>query len=103
MMARVVAEHADHLIVTDDDPHTEDPAQIRREVIAGIPEGFSWEEIGDREEAIRSAIRDAHDDDVVLIAGRGHETIQDVAGHAIEIDDREIARDALAHRMAEKP
>lgn len=101
MMAAVVAEHADHLVVTDDDPHSEDPAQIRREVIAGIPEGFSWVEIGDREQAIRSAIRDAHDDDVVLIAGRGHETIQDVAGDAIEIDDRVVARDALAHRMAE--
>ncbi|MDP9807010.1 UDP-N-acetylmuramoyl-L-alanyl-D-glutamate--2,6-diaminopimelate ligase [Trueperella bonasi] len=100
MMARAVADHADHLIVTDDDPHSEDPAQIRREVIAGIPEGFSWQEIADRAEAIRTAIRDAHEEDVVLVAGRGHETIQDVAGEAIEIDDRMVAREALG--MAEE-
>ncbi len=101
MMAAAIATHADHLIVTDDDPHSEDPAQIRRELIAGIPKGFSWEEIADREVAIRAAIRDAHDDDVVLLAGRGHETIQDVAGNAIEIDDRKVARETLARRLAE--
>ncbi|WP_241969045.1 UDP-N-acetylmuramoyl-L-alanyl-D-glutamate--2,6-diaminopimelate ligase [Trueperella bialowiezensis] len=100
-MAAAVARHADHLIVTDDDPHGEDPAQIRREVITGIPDGFSWEEIPDRAEAIHGAIRQAGDDDVVLIAGRGHETIQDVAGVDVEIDDRVIARDALARRKVD--
>ncbi|MEW6899956.1 UDP-N-acetylmuramoyl-L-alanyl-D-glutamate--2,6-diaminopimelate ligase [Trueperella pyogenes] len=102
MMAAAVAEHADYLIVTDDDPHSEDPAQIRSEMIAGIPEGFDFVEIGDRETAIREAITTAACEDTILIAGRGHETIQDVAGTARHIDDRVVARNALAQRMEEE-
>lgn len=101
MMAAAVAEHADYLIITDDDPHTEDPARIRAEMIEGIPAGFDYAEIGDRERAITSAIMGAGEDDTILIAGRGHETVQDVAGRAIDIDDRVVARTALRLREGE--
>ncbi len=102
MMARVVAQHADQLVVTDDDPHSEDPVSIRKELIAGIPEGFDWIEIGDRETAIRETILRAEPADTILVAGRGHETIQEVAGDLVEIDDRVIAREALAQRHDER-
>lgn len=101
-MARVVAEHGDRLIVTDDDPHSEDPATIRREVMFGIPDGFPFEEIPNREEAILTTIRGASPDDTVLVAGRGHETVQEVGGVNNIIDDREVARRALAMREENK-
>lgn len=98
-MAAAVAEHADYLVITDDDPHSEDPAQIRRDLIAGIPQGFDYVEIADREQAIITTIMACGSDDTILIAGRGHETIQEVADRAISIDDRVVARAALTQRM----
>lgn len=97
-MARAIANLADYLIVTDDDPHSEDPAQIRAEVLAGVPDGFPHEEIADRAQAIRTAIERAGVLDTVLIAGRGHETIQEVGGRSVHIDDAEVAREALQAR-----
>lgn len=102
MMAAAVAQYADMAVITDDDPHSEDPAKIRREMIAGIPQGFSYVEIGDREKAITDTVLGAAPDDIILIAGRGHETIQDVAGTAVAIDDRVVARRSLARRMEEE-
>ncbi|QRV03013.1 UDP-N-acetylmuramoyl-L-alanyl-D-glutamate--2,6-diaminopimelate ligase [Arcanobacterium phocisimile] len=101
-MARVVAELADVLIVTDDDPHSEDPAQIRQDLIAGIPDGFTWQEIPDRRTAIVETIVGAQPADTILIAGRGHERFQDVNGTLIEIDDREVARAGLSQRKASR-
>ncbi|MFP7695982.1 UDP-N-acetylmuramoyl-L-alanyl-D-glutamate--2,6-diaminopimelate ligase [Trueperella sp. LYQ143] len=99
MMAQAISQCADMFIVTDDDPHGEDPAKIRSEVIAGIVPGAVWKEIPDRAQAIAAAIAYADDTDAILIAGRGHETIQDVAGTAVEIDDRVVARQCLAQRQ----
>lgn len=101
LMARAVCELADTLVVTDDDPHSEDPAQIRQDLISGIPPAADWVEIGDREQAINWAILQAQPEDTVLLAGRGHETVQDVGGHSIQIDDRVVARSALASREAD--
>ena len=70
-------------------------------MIEGIPAGFDYAEIGDRERAITSAIMGAGEDDTILIAGRGHEAVQDVAGRAIDIDDRVVARTALRLREGE--
>lgn len=98
VMARIVAEKADLLVVTDDDPHGEDPAAIRADLIAGIPQGAQWREIGDRTQAITETILGADAADTVLVAGRGHETIQEVAGVEIELDDRVVARAALTTR-----
>lgn len=99
-MARAVAAHADLLYLTDDDPHSEDPAAIRNDMKVGIPEGFTYVEIADRASAITEAILNAAPADTILVAGRGHETIQEVAGVENVIDDRQVSRDALQQRKA---
>jgi UDP-N-acetylmuramoyl-L-alanyl-D-glutamate--2,6-diaminopimelate ligase len=96
IMGEIAARLADVLIVTDDNPRSEDPAAIRAAVLAGARGPGATEEIGDRAEAIRTAIARAEPGDVVLIAGKGHETGQDVAGEVLPFDDREQARAALA-------
>ncbi|WP_182354596.1 UDP-N-acetylmuramoyl-L-alanyl-D-glutamate--2,6-diaminopimelate ligase [Flaviflexus huanghaiensis] len=98
IMGRVVADGSDVFYLTDDDPHSEDPAKIRAEVRAGAEGRVEIREIGDRAEAIRHAILTARHDDTVLLAGRGHETIQEVGSDLIELDDRVVAREALARR-----
>lgn len=98
IMGRVVAEGSDIFYLTDDDPYTEDPAKIRAEIRAGAEGLVEIREIGDRADAIRAAILDADRQDTVLLAGRGHETIQDIDGELIELDDRAVAREALMRR-----
>lgn len=100
VMGRVVAEGSDLFYLTDDDPHTEDPAKIRAEIRAGAEGRVEVREIGDRAEAIAHAILHARPEDTVLLAGRGHETVQDVNGELVELDDRVAAREALARRDA---
>ncbi|GEM_PF-2234371 len=99
-MGQAVANGADHVIITDEDPHSEDPGQIRAALLAGARDvaGASVVEVGDRREAIMTAIAQASDDDLVLIAGRGHETVQSVGDQLIELDDRAVAREALQAR-----
>ncbi|MDP9800254.1 UDP-N-acetylmuramoyl-L-alanyl-D-glutamate--2,6-diaminopimelate ligase [Arcanobacterium wilhelmae] len=97
-MARVVSQRADITVITDDDPHHEDPAAIRADLIAGIVPGAQWREIGDRREAIRWAVNEAAQEDTILLAGRGHETAQNYGEYFVEIDDREVAREAVKEK-----
>lgn len=98
-MGAAVVEHSDLVYITDDDPHDEDPAHIRRDVIAGTRGSDTPViEIADRSQAIAEAIAAASCEDTILLAGRGHETIQEVAGVPIELDDRVEARRALRAR-----
>ena len=92
LMGEVAAKHADVVIVTDDNPRSEDPAFIRSEVLAGVPGGL---EIGDRGEAIHRAIRDLRKGDTLLIAGKGHETGQIIGDTVIPFSDQETALAAL--------
>jgi UDP-N-acetylmuramoyl-L-alanyl-D-glutamate--2,6-diaminopimelate ligase len=90
-MGRIAAELADLVVVTDDNPRGEDPAAIRREILAGAAEAGAVAqvvEIGDRREAIDHAVAWAAAGDVVLIAGKGHETGQTRGGHTHPFDDR---------------
>jgi len=90
-MGRVAAELADLVVVTDDNPRSEDPAEIRREILRGTAEaGTDVEvvEIGDRRAAINHAVGWAAAGDVVLIAGKGHETGQTRNGQTQPFDDR---------------
>jgi len=82
------AEAADHVIVTDDNPRTEKAAVIRSEIISGFNRPAGVLEIGDRESAIQYAIRHAQPDDVVLVAGKGHEDYQIVGHQVLEFSDR---------------
>jgi UDP-N-acetylmuramoyl-L-alanyl-D-glutamate--2,6-diaminopimelate ligase len=97
IMGEIAAGLADVLIVTDDNPRREDPAQIRRAMLLGAKRvrGKRVMEIGDRTEAIAMALRLAHPADIVLIAGKGHETGQEVDGTVHPFDDREVARTIL--------
>jgi UDP-N-acetylmuramoyl-L-alanyl-D-glutamate--2,6-diaminopimelate ligase len=92
-MGAIAIARADHVIVTDDNPRTEDPAAIRADVLEGA-EGAV--EIGDRREAIAAAIAGAGPDDIVLIAGKGHEQGQVVGDRVLPFDDVTIARECAA-------
>jgi UDP-N-acetylmuramoyl-L-alanyl-D-glutamate--2,6-diaminopimelate ligase len=96
-MGRIAASLAAHVIVTDDNPRSEDPALIRAAVLAGARESATADvtEIGDREAAIETAIRAATEGDSVVILGKGHETGQEVAGVVHPFDDRTVARKVL--------
>ncbi|WP_288412858.1 UDP-N-acetylmuramoyl-L-alanyl-D-glutamate--2,6-diaminopimelate ligase [uncultured Sphingomonas sp.] len=89
-MGEVVAAQADVAIVTDDNPRTEDAAQIRAQVLAGAPNAT---EIGDRRAAIAAACAMAQPGDIVLIAGKGHEQGQIVGDMILPFDDVQVARD----------
>jgi UDP-N-acetylmuramoyl-L-alanyl-D-glutamate--2,6-diaminopimelate ligase len=97
LMGEIAATTADVLVVTDDNPRGEDPATIRAEILAGTRAGTAEVvEVGDRRLAIREALGRARPGDVVLVAGKGHETGQEVAGVLHPFDDREVAREELA-------
>ena len=97
-MGAIAARLADRVVVTSDNPRTEDPQQILNDVIAGIPEGTEFQVDADRARAIASAIGSASGDDLVLIAGKGHEDYQILGTTKIHFDDREEAEKALRHR-----
>ena len=81
---------SDVAIVTDDNPRSEDPAAIRRDILAGAPDA---REIGGRREAIAAAIAEAGPGDIVLIAGKGHEQGQIVGDRVLPFDDVSVARE----------
>ena len=93
MMGAIAAKLADNVIVTDDNPRSEEPAKIRAAIMAQA-KGAS--EIGDRHEAIRRAISDLKAGDVLVIAGKGHETGQIVGNEVRPFDDLEEAKRALS-------
>lgn len=89
-MGQVAAAHADVAIVTDDNPRSEQPAAIRADILKGAPSAI---EHGDRRGAIRLAIQQARADDIVLIAGKGHEQGQIVRDIVLPFDDVSVARE----------
>jgi len=92
IMGKIAVENADHVIVTDDNPRSENPAAIRRGILAAAR---GAEEIGDRGEAIRTAVKRLNDGDVLLIAGKGHETGQIVGDRILPFSDQDAVRAAL--------
>ncbi|SDG42889.1 UDP-N-acetylmuramoylalanyl-D-glutamate--2,6-diaminopimelate ligase [Limimonas halophila] len=96
-MGAIAERLADRVIVTDDNPRSEDAAAIRRAVLAGAP---GAREIGDRGEAIRTAVSELEPGDVLLIAGKGHETGQVVGERTLPFDDAAVARAAVAAQAA---
>ncbi len=97
VMGEIAARRADLVVVTDDNPRTESPAAIREAVLAGTTGGAAdVVEIGDRREAIRFALSQAAAGDIVLIAGKGHESGQEVDGVVTPFDDRVVAREEAA-------
>ncbi len=99
-MGSIAARLADEVIVTSDNPRSEQPQAIIDQIVKGIADG-SCIQIADRRDAIARTIAEAGDDDVIVIAGKGHETYQVVGDQVIHFDDREEAEIALKKR-AEK-
>ena len=97
MMGAIAAAKADRVIVTDDNPRSEEPAAIRAAILAAAPGAI---EIGDRGEAIAAAIAELRRGDVLLIAGKGHETGQIVGNQTLPFSDHEAVAAALEGRVA---
>jgi UDP-N-acetylmuramoyl-L-alanyl-D-glutamate--2,6-diaminopimelate ligase len=96
LMGELAARLADVVVVTDDNPRTEDPAAIRAALLEGARAGTAeLLEEGDRRAAIRTALGLARPGDIVLVAGKGHETGQEIHGVEHPFDDREVVRDLL--------
>ena len=88
-MGKIAAKLADVVIVTDDNPRSEDPATVRAAIMTGCPDA---QEIGDRLDAIRTAVAEAKAGDTILLAGKGHETGQKIGDRVLPFDDGEAAR-----------
>ena len=88
IMGAIGVKLADHTIITSDNPRTEDPMAIIRDITANLDEG-SWEIIEDRRKAIRYAMDIAKKDDIIVLAGKGHETYQEINGVKYHLDERE--------------
>lgn len=100
-MGAAAVQYSDVVILTSDNPRTEDPHAILDQVEVGVIEGLrqrshvQYRKIADRRQAIEEAVREAHGQDMVLIAGKGHEDYQIVGTEKLHFDDREVARDAI--------
>ena len=99
-MGRIAAQRSEVLVVTDDNPRSEVPAEIRAAVLSGARgvEGAEILEIGDRAQAIYAAIQQARVGDTVMILGKGHETGQEIGDQIHPFDDRLVAAHALEDR-----
>jgi UDP-N-acetylmuramoyl-L-alanyl-D-glutamate--2,6-diaminopimelate ligase len=105
IMGQIAARLADVLVIADDNPRTEDPAAIRAAIGAGaeqvpMSERAEVRDAGDRRDAIRLAVALAGPDDVVLVAGKGHERGQEVHGTVHPFDDREVLREEIRRVLA---
>lgn len=102
LMGEVTARYSDYMYVTSDNPRTEDPERILQDIVPGIIQAGlqtdRYELVADRRQAIQKAVAQATPDDVVLIAGKGHETYQEIMGVKHDFDDREVAKEAIRGR-----
>ncbi len=98
VMASVAVEYATQAIYTSDNPRSEDPVAILDDMIKGA-KGNNYEVIVDRKEAIRYAISKAKAEDIIIIAGKGHETYQIIGKEVHHFDDREVAKEAITGRL----
>lgn len=103
IMGEIAAKIADRIILTDEEPYSEDPAQIRKDVMRGIEKAkftAKTKEVADRRDAIAAAFAIAKEGDTVLITGMGHQTYMKLAGGKIHWDDREVAREEINKRLS---
>jgi UDP-N-acetylmuramoyl-L-alanyl-D-glutamate--2,6-diaminopimelate ligase len=97
LMGAIAAENADRVIATDDNPRSEDPIAIRAAILAAAT---GAREIGDRAQAIRTAIDELEEGDALVVAGKGHEIGQIIGDKVLHFSDHEAIADALAKRTA---
>ncbi|MBR2044319.1 MAG: UDP-N-acetylmuramoyl-L-alanyl-D-glutamate--2,6-diaminopimelate ligase [Clostridia bacterium] len=100
IMGEIAAEKADFLIVTSDNPRTEEPSSIIDDILVGVKKHSTpYTVIENRVEAIRYAIMNARKDDIIVLAGKGHETYQILADRTIHLDEREVVDEAVKERQ----
>jgi UDP-N-acetylmuramoyl-L-alanyl-D-glutamate--2,6-diaminopimelate ligase len=97
VMAAVATEHSDKVILTSDNPRSEDPVAIIHQMEAGIPVHQKKKSLSitDRKEAIKTAVSLANPEDIILVAGKGHEKYQDIQGVKHPFDDKQVLREML--------
>ncbi|RSK26937.1 UDP-N-acetylmuramoyl-L-alanyl-D-glutamate--2,6-diaminopimelate ligase [Bacillus sp. HMF5848] len=98
IMAKLASEYSDIAIFTSDNPRTEDPSAILADMEAGV-KGEAFISIVDRKKAIEHAIVNAEQGDIILIAGKGHETYQIIGDKTLPFDDREVAKNAIKEKL----
>jgi UDP-N-acetylmuramyl tripeptide synthase len=98
VMGAVAAELADNIIVTSDNPRDEDPAAIISQIVEGIPAPVPFLTEVDRARAVAQAVTRADGDDVVIVAGKGHEDYQEIRGERLPMSDRALVLAALRER-----
>ena len=98
-MAAAACELADEVIFTSDNPRSESPQDIIDQMLAGVPAGVDVQCLVDRAEAIALAVASAAPDDLLLVAGKGHEDYQEIAGQRLPFDDASVAHAALQQRQ----
>ena len=96
LMAKAAQDFADRIIVTSDNPRSESPKKIAEEIVAGFEDESKIKIILDRRDAITYALENAQENDVVLLAGKGHESAQIISGKSYDFDDRLVAKECLA-------
>ena len=94
-MAEVACEYSDKVIFTSDNPRNEDPLEILKEMEAGVSvvARKKFITIADRKEAIKTAVSLSNEEDIVLVAGKGHEKYQDIKGVKYEFDDKKVLKE----------
>jgi UDP-N-acetylmuramoyl-L-alanyl-D-glutamate--2,6-diaminopimelate ligase len=102
-MGKIASDIADLIVITEDNPRLEDSQEIMSEILSGVDPDFRhYVLIQNRRKAIEFAINQSEDNDVVILAGKGHETYQILQTETIKFDDREEARNAILNRLEEK-
>lgn len=99
LMANVAEQFADAVIVTNDNPRTEDPQSIANDILQGFSDKKSIQVVLDREKAIKTAVQMANNNDIVLVAGKGHEDYQIIGNKTSPFDDRLVVQQALRDRL----
>ena len=89
-MGKAASEYADILVVTSDNPRSEEPQEIINDILSGIPENSVYHVEVDRHKALRYAVKNAAAGDVVVVAGKGHENYQEIAGVKHHFSDYEV-------------
>ena len=99
-MGEIACGLADRVYVTDDNPRSEDPMDIRNEILKGCPTGH---DAGERSAAIEHAVRELDAGDILLVAGKGHEQGQTIGDHVFDFDDVSVVRSAIAALEQSEP
>jgi len=94
-MGKIAGDHADKVFITDDNPRSEDPSSIRQAILEACPGGIN---LGDREKAIHLAVSKLGVGDILVVAGKGHETGQMVGDRVLPFDDVAVVKAALVDR-----